>query len=239
MATAAVFRAETSTADRLQRIGFGALLGFVAALQFSIAIAQILLSVALLMWLLRLATQREQFEAPDFFVPLVAYGLVSILSLQRGTRASIVNGNQNVAVRAAEEIRRYVVTNAELLKALAADLQDTGLSLRQQDQILKNYVLQFREFREITLFDEHGVMIATSRTGSLTTSSTCAIRPSTFTSVTTPLKRLRALRCAPFASPRSRSIRFCQLRTLTLSRSKIPASSAEIDALPWRMSRPV
>ena len=98
-------------------------------------------------------------------VPLLAYGVVSILSLQRGTRESVVNGNQNVAVRAAEEIRRYVVTNAELLKALAADLQDTGLDRRQQDQILKNYVLQFREFREITLFDEHGAMIASSRVG--------------------------------------------------------------------------
>src|SRR5882757_8604815 len=98
-------------------------------------------------------------------LPLLAYGVVSILSLQRGTRESVVNGNRNVAVRAAEEIRRYVVTNAELLKALSADLQDTGLSARQQDQILKNYVLQFREFREITLFDEHGAMIATSRPG--------------------------------------------------------------------------
>jgi signal transduction histidine kinase len=98
-------------------------------------------------------------------VPLLAYGLVSILSLQRGTRESVINGNQNVAVRAAEEIRRYVVTNAELLKALSADLQDTGLDQRQQDQILKNYVLQFREFREITLFDEHGAMIASSRVG--------------------------------------------------------------------------
>ena len=98
-------------------------------------------------------------------VPLVAYGLVSILSLQRGTRESVVNGNQNVAVRAAEEIRRYVVTNAELLKGLAANLQDTGLDLRQQDQILKNYILQFREFREITLFDEQGATIASSRVG--------------------------------------------------------------------------
>ena len=97
--------------------------------------------------------------------PLVAYGVVSIFSLQRGTRESIVNGNRNVAVRAAEEIRRYVVTNAALLKALAADLQDTGLSAGQQDQILKNYVLQFREFREITLFDEAGAPIASSRVG--------------------------------------------------------------------------
>jgi signal transduction histidine kinase len=98
-------------------------------------------------------------------VPLLAYGAVSIVSLQRGTRESVVNGNQNVAVRAAEEIRRYVVTNAELLKALAADLQDTGLTTRQQDQILKNYVLRFREFRELSLFDEHGAMIASSRVG--------------------------------------------------------------------------
>ena len=98
-------------------------------------------------------------------VPLVAYGAVSILSLQRGTRQSIISGNQNVANRAAEEIRRYVVTNAELLKALAADLQNTGLETWQQDRILENYVLQFHEFREITLFDERGAMIASSRIG--------------------------------------------------------------------------
>jgi signal transduction histidine kinase len=98
-------------------------------------------------------------------VPLVAYGAVSIVSLQRGTRESVIQGNQNVSMRAAEEIRRYVVTNAELLKALAADLQNTELESWQQDRILKNYILQFREFREITLFDERGATIATSRVG--------------------------------------------------------------------------
>ena len=113
----------------------------------------------------RIATRFALLLGIAAVVPLVAYGAVSILSLRRGTRESVVNGNQNVAVRAAEEIRRYVVTNAELLKALAADLQDTGLDTRQQDQILKNYVLQFREFREITLFDEHGAMVASSRVG--------------------------------------------------------------------------
>jgi signal transduction histidine kinase len=96
-------------------------------------------------------------------VPLVAYGVVSILSLQRGTRQEVVQGNENVATRAAEEIRRYVTTNAELLKALAANLQDPSLTAAQQDRVLKNYVLQIREFREISLFDEHGAAIATSR----------------------------------------------------------------------------
>lgn len=98
-------------------------------------------------------------------VPLIAYGIISIVSLQRGTRESVVAGNQNVATRAAEEIRRYVSTNAELLKALAADLQDTGLTRDQQDRIVKNYVLQVREFREISLFDEAGAPLVTSRIG--------------------------------------------------------------------------
>ncbi|HEY3044006.1 MAG TPA: sensor histidine kinase [Vicinamibacterales bacterium] len=98
-------------------------------------------------------------------VPLLAYGFISLMSLERGTRQTVIQGNLNVATRAAEEIRRYVTTNADLLKALSADLQDTGLSQPQQDRILKNYVLQVREFREITLFDESGKTIATSRVG--------------------------------------------------------------------------
>ena len=113
----------------------------------------------------RIATRFALVLGVAAVLPLVAYGVVSILSLQRGTRESVVNGNRNVAVRAAEEIRRYVVTNTALLKALAADLQDTGLNLRQEDQILKNYVLQFREFRELSLFDESGATIASSRVG--------------------------------------------------------------------------
>jgi len=98
--------------------------------------------------------------------PLLLYGAVSLLSLQRATRDSVVAGNLNVATRAAEEIRRYLTTTAQLLKALGADLQETGLEPWQQERILKNYVLRFREFREITLFDEAGRVLATSRIGS-------------------------------------------------------------------------
>src|SRR5262245_5141267 len=72
--------------------------------------------------------------------------------------------NLNVATRAAEEIRRYIVGDAEMLKALGADLQNTGLQQWQQETILKNYSLQFHEFRELTLFDEAKKFVATSRT---------------------------------------------------------------------------
>ena len=96
-------------------------------------------------------------------LPLVAYGIWSLVTLQRGTRDSVVTGNLNVATRAAEEIRRYIVGDAEILKALAADLQNIGLTQSQQDRVLKNYALQFLEFRELTLFDESGQLVATSR----------------------------------------------------------------------------
>jgi len=96
-------------------------------------------------------------------LPLLANGFVSLMTLQRGTSSSVTTGNLNVATRAAEEIRRYVADHADILLALSADLQGTNLEPWQQDRILKNYVLQFREYREITLFDQDGAPIATSR----------------------------------------------------------------------------
>src|SRR5262245_24793961 len=96
-------------------------------------------------------------------VPLIGYGVVSIVSLRSGTAETVVAGNKGVAKRAAEEIRRYVAGHAEILKALASQLQNTGLAQWQQETILRNSVLQFHEFRELTLFDENRRVVASSR----------------------------------------------------------------------------
>jgi signal transduction histidine kinase len=112
-----------------------------------------------------IATRFALILAAAAVLPLVAYGVASILSLQRGTRETVVAGNLNVARRAAEEIRRYVSGHAEILKALGADLQGTELAPWQKERIVRNYVLQFREFREITLVDASGGVAATSRVG--------------------------------------------------------------------------
>ena len=113
----------------------------------------------------RIAIRFALILAGAAVLPLLAYGFVSLISLQRGTRETVIVGNQNVAGRAAEELSRYILSHAEILKALGADLQDTELQAWQQDRIVKNYILQFREFREITLFAEDGSTIATSRVG--------------------------------------------------------------------------
>jgi signal transduction histidine kinase len=103
-------------------------------------------------------------------VPLLAYGAVSIISLRNGTQQTVIEGNLNVAHRAAEQIELYVTSSIRILHALAADIQHTGLEHWQQDRILKNFVLQFPEFTELTLLDEAGAPIVSSRLGKPTVS---------------------------------------------------------------------
>ena len=83
--------------DWFERIGFLALLGFVSALQFSIAVANICLAVALLMWLLHIANRRA-IEVPSFWVPLAAYGAITLVSaaFSSDPRASFVDSKQLV-----------------------------------------------------------------------------------------------------------------------------------------------
>jgi signal transduction histidine kinase len=103
-------------------------------------------------------------------LPLLAYGAVSIFSLRGGTKETVIQGNQNVAKRAAEQIHLYVTSGVKILRAVAADLQHTGLAPWQQDRILKNFVLQFPEFTELTVLDETGAPVVSSRIGPSTVS---------------------------------------------------------------------
>ena len=112
-----------------------------------------------------IATRFALILAGAALLPLGIFGIVSILSLRAGTRESIVAGNLNVAARATEAIRGYVSSHSDMLKALAADLQNTGLNRSQQDRILKNWILEVPRFREITLFDEARNPIVSSRVG--------------------------------------------------------------------------
>jgi hypothetical protein len=51
----------------LEQAGTVALLALAGALQFSIALAQILLTIAVLCWLGLIVVRRERFEVPPFF----------------------------------------------------------------------------------------------------------------------------------------------------------------------------
>ena len=97
--------------------------------------------------------------------PLVLYGLVSIYSLRTGNEALVIDGNSNVAQQVAKQIELYMANNVKVLRSVAAELRATELELWQREQILKNHVLDFPEFRELTLFTRDGEIAATSRIG--------------------------------------------------------------------------
>ena len=98
-------------------------------------------------------------------LPLGVYGWVSIDSLRSGTRTSVREGNLKVAAQVAEQVTMYMQHNTRVLQSVGAELGATGLTAWQQDRLLKDYVLQFPEFREITVFDSAARPVATSALG--------------------------------------------------------------------------
>src|SRR4029077_19691545 len=97
--------------------------------------------------------------------PLILYGAVSVSSLRSGTRESVTEGNLKVAKQVAEQIDMYMRNNTRVLQAAGTELSATALSPWQQDRIIKDYVLDFREFREVTVFDRAARPLATSALG--------------------------------------------------------------------------
>jgi len=113
----------------------------------------------------KITTRFAVLLAAAAVVPLVGYGILSIISLTSGAQQAVITGNLNVARQVTEQIDLYILGSVRILKALAADLERTGLEQWQQDRILKNFVLQFREYRELTLVDENGRALVSSRLG--------------------------------------------------------------------------
>ena len=118
----------------------------------------------------RISTRFALLLAAAAVVPLLGYGVVSALSLRAGAQQAVILGNLNVARQVAEQIELYVTGSVNILKAVAADLQQTGLQQWQKDRILKNFVLQFPEFKELTLLDDNGAPTVSSRLGRPTVS---------------------------------------------------------------------
>ena len=98
-------------------------------------------------------------------LPLVGYGVVSVTSLRTGTGTSVREGNQKVAEQVAEQVAMYMQHNTRVLQSVGTELGATALASWQQERILRDYVLAFPEFREITIFDSATLPLATSALG--------------------------------------------------------------------------
>src|SRR5512147_548704 len=101
-------------------------------------------------------------------LPLLIYGAISVTSLQRGTEQSVGFGNQALAKQVAEQIELYFQNNVRVLSSIGTEIRGTRLQEWQKQRILVNHVLDFPEFREISLFDAGGRLKATSRASGAT-----------------------------------------------------------------------
>jgi len=84
--------------DRVELAGVAGLLGFVAALQLSIAAAGIMLAFTLLCWAVSTGLHHERIEVPRFFWPLLAYAAWTLISAAASpdSRASFIDSKQLV-----------------------------------------------------------------------------------------------------------------------------------------------
>ena len=83
-----VATSQTPSVSRLETAALVALLLFVASVQWSIAISQILLTVVVILWLVILLVKQESLDLPPICLPLLAYVLLTMVSVA----TSIVNG---------------------------------------------------------------------------------------------------------------------------------------------------
>jgi signal transduction histidine kinase len=102
--------------------------------------------------------------------PLVAYGAVSLIGLDQGTRSSVTDGNLRVAQQVASRIGQYVDNNTRVLRSIGLSLRSTELQEWQQARVLRDYVLDFPEFREVSFFAGSGRVLATSKLSGATLS---------------------------------------------------------------------
>jgi len=89
---------DTAIGERLEQAGLLLLFGVAAALQFSIAIAQSLLALAVLCWLALVLLRRERITAPRFFWLLLGYAAWTLVSaaFSPAPRVSLVDSKQLV-----------------------------------------------------------------------------------------------------------------------------------------------
>lgn len=121
---------------QLDEIAFLALLGFAGALQISIAAANVLLFVALVLWAASLVMRRARPEAPPIIWPLVAYGAVTLVSavFSLDPRASLIDCKQLVLyliVPAAYQLARGSRTRSVVLVIVSVGAASAAIGVIQ------------------------------------------------------------------------------------------------------------
>ena len=125
----------------------------------------------------RITSRFVMLIATAAVLPLVIYGAVSIGQLAAGHRAVGARGQPaRSPSRSPASSSCTSTTTRGSCDRLGEELSATSLAPWQQSRILKNHVLEFPEFREISILDASGRAVATSRLGDAQRQAAAAAR---------------------------------------------------------------
>src|SRR5262245_4536657 len=97
-------------------------------------------------------------------LPLAISGYLSLRALRAAAGREVEQSSMQSAIRSAELIRRHVLKYREMMIALAGTLErTTHLEPAQMERILKNHLLDVRDFRALDLVRPDGHEVATGR----------------------------------------------------------------------------
>jgi hypothetical protein len=97
--------------------------------------------------------------------PLTLYGAVSLWQALATARRAVVVGNHRIAERGADKINQYVVKTLGGARLVGEDINHPDLKDWQRQRTLRTVVLEFPEYRELTLFDVDSSVEASSAVG--------------------------------------------------------------------------
>jgi signal transduction histidine kinase len=102
------------------------------------------------------------FIAAAAVAPLLVYGALSVRTLSSGTEQTLANGHREIAEQVAARFREYFQNTESILRSTTSHFEGTRLTPWQRERILINHRIDFRELREIAVFDADGGLTASS-----------------------------------------------------------------------------
>ena len=145
----------------------------------------------------RITSRFMMLIATAAVLPLVVYGAVSMGRLKQGTQTSVREGNLEVAEQVASQVKLYIDNNARILRSAGEELNATSLAPWQQTRILTNHVLEFPEFREISMLDASGRTARDQPPRRGARQAAAAARAVHATASTSPTCSSTTMRCRP------------------------------------------
>ncbi|MEW5802743.1 MAG: sensor histidine kinase [bacterium] len=94
--------------------------------------------------------------------PLSVYGIFSIYTSRKAYYQSASEGNKHVAIGTAEQIELYVKNTHNILQGLASNINRIYLNKWQKEVIIRNFVINFDEFKKISIINSNGREVASS-----------------------------------------------------------------------------